>query len=226
MNHIIDIILIAVVLLVVFISAKRGIVITLFDIASAVIAVLFSKLISPRASEYIYDSFIKERIIDFLNEKYSGIEHGISDMASNIASFFDFLPKGMTEYAKASGLFDSQALSDSILNGVTTVNELEANIISPVMHSLLNLVCFSVFALVLVVLLRIAGRLLAKLVTKSKLAEKLDTALGAAFGLLKGFIYSSVLAGLITVLSYTSEALASYAADSYICSFVSKLIGL
>lgn len=226
MSHLIDIILIAVVLLVVFGSAKRGIIITLFDMVSAVIAAVFAKLIAPGAASFVYDSFLKEKAISFLSEKYSGIQGQISSAVTNSASLFDFLPKGMKEFALASGIFNGDAVSESIMHSITTVEELEARVVSPVIHSLLNIICFSVLAFILVVLLRIVGMLIAKLVKKSKIAEKLDTAFGAVLGLIKGGIYSFVLAGIVCVVSYASETLAAYAADSYICSFVSNLIGL
>ena len=226
MSHVLDIILIAFVLLVVFVSSKRGIVITLFDIASAVIATLFARLMAPRAAVYLYDSFIKERVLAFLTEKYSGIGNQLAGVLGNITSVFDFLPKGMLEYANSSGFLDSQAMSESIMSSITTVEELETHIVSPVVHSLLNIICFSVLAFVLAALLRIAGRLLAKLVKKSEIAEKLDSALGAVFGLIKGLIYMVILSGIVCVISYSSETLAAYAADSYICSFVSSLIGI
>lgn len=226
MEHILDIIFVAILALIVLISAKRGIILTVFDLASGLIAFLAAKLLSPYAANYVYDGFIKERVLQFLTEKYDGIENTIADALSNLSSFFSFLPKGVLEYADSAGYLDSQAISSEVMSRVTTVGELESQIVSPVMHSLLNMVCFAVIAIVLLILLRIAGRLLSRLVKSSKIAKSLDTGLGALFGVLKGCLYVFILASLISVIACSSETLAPYAADSYVCSFVAKLVAL
>lgn len=224
MEHILDIIFAAILVLVVLISAKRGIILTVFDLASGLIAFLSAKLLAPHAASYLYDGFVKERVLQFLTEKYDGIENTVADALSNLSSFFSFLPKGVLEYADSAGYFDSQAISSDLMSRVTTVGELEAEIVSPVIHSLLNIVCFAVIALVLLVLLHIAGRLLSRLVKSSKIASGLDSGLGALFGVLKAALYVFILASILSVISCSSETLAPYAANSYICSFVARLV--
>lgn len=224
MAHIVDILLIAVMVLVVVLSAKRGILLTLADFVSAIIAVLSAKLISPYISSYLYDNFVKERVMAILTEKFSSVGTSISSALSNIWQSLDFLPAGVKEFIKSSSVFDVEGVVSSAGN-VANISEMEIKIIRPVLTSVLSIISFAVLAFFLAVVLRIVGRLIAKLVTKSKIAEKLDTLLGAVFGLLKAALYVFVLASVIVVISYNSETLASYTASSYICSFVGKFIG-
>lgn len=226
MAHIIDIILVAVVLLIVFISAKRGIIRTVFDLASGIMAFLGAKVLAPSVSVFLYDSFVKEIALNFLNEKYAGIENAIADSVSNIASVFDFLPAGVLTYMENSGMMDSQALSHSIMTSITTVEQLEASVVAPVLTALLQILSFAVLALVLLVALRIASGFISKLITKVKIADKLNSALGAVFGLLKGGIYMLIIAAVISIVSCSSQTVAAYAADSYICSLVASFIGI
>lgn len=226
MEHLFDIILAAILVLIVLISAKRGIILTVFDLASGLIAFLAAKLFSPYAASWLYDGFVRERVLQFLTEKYNGIENTVADALSNLSSFFGFLPKGILEYADSAGYFDSQAISSELMSRITTVGELESEIVSPVIHSLLNMVCFAVIAIVLLILLRIAGRLLSRLVKSSKIASGLDRGLGALFGVLKGGLYVFIIASILSVIACSSETLAPYAADSYICSFVARLVAL
>lgn len=226
MSYIIDIILICVILLIVFVSSKRGIVLTVADIASGVIAFVVSKLISPDIAELIYNNAVQKSVIDFLTEKYTGAENSIANAISNVTSVFDFLPAGIKSFINSSGYIDSESIATGIMSNITTVSELESEIVAPVVISVLNIICFAIISFILLIVLRIVGRLIAKLITSVKIADKLDSILGAVFGLAKGVIYVFVIAAIINIVSFSSETLASYAADSYICAFVADFIGL
>lgn len=226
MAHLLDIIFAAFVLVIVFVAAKRGIVLTVLDLAAGIISFLFAKLVAPRAAAAIYDNHIREAVLTFLGEKYAQTQNAIGDAASGILSVFDFLPKGVLEYANASGVFDSDSIASAVMGKITTVAELEAKIVAPAVTSLLNILCFAVIAVVLLVVLKIIARFLAKIITTAKIAKKLDASLGAVFGLVKGCIYVFIIAALVSVVACSSPSLASYAADSYICSAASTLIGL
>ena len=156
----------------------------------------------------------------------SDAENAVSGAADSLLSVFDFLPKGISEYAKSSGLLSGESLSSELMGKITTVGELESQIVSPVVTTLLNILCFAVIAIVCLILLKILSRFLAKLVTATKIAKKLDSSLGAVFGLLKGIIYVFIIAAVVNVVSCASPSFAEYAANSYICSFASKIIGL
>lgn len=226
MAHIIDIILVAVVLLIVFISSKRGIIRTVLDLVSGVIAFLAAKVLAPSVSVLLYNSFVKEIVLNFLNEKYSRIENAIADSVGSITSVLDFLPAGVLTYLENSGITDSQALSHSIMTSITTVEELESVVVAPMLTVLLQILSFAVLALILLIVLRIVSGFLSKLITKVKIADKLNSLLGAVFGLLKGCVYALIIAAVISIISCSSETVAAYAADSYICSVVASFIGI
>ena len=225
MNYVIDIILVCVILLIVLISSKKGIVVTLTDIASGILAFAVSKLISPTVADWLYLNVAKQPVTQFLTEKYAAAENGISDALSNVTSVFDFLPDGIMSFINSGGFLDSDALASGIMSNITTVSQLESEIVAPVVTPVLNILCFAVLSVVLLIAFRIAGRLIAKLIKAVKIAEKLDRTLGAVFGFVKGLIYVFIIAAAISVISFSSETLAAYAADSYICSFVAGIIG-
>ncbi len=225
MNYLIDIILVGVFLLIIFVSSKKGIVVTVADLVSGIIAFAAAKIIAPVAAEGIYSSLLKQSVIELLTEKYTGIESSISEALSNVTAVFDFLPEGILSFIDSAGYLDTDAMASGLMNSITTVSELEAQIVSPVVTGVLNLLCFAVFSIVLLIVLRIVGRFIAKLITSVKIADKLDGILGAVLGLVKGVIYVFVIAAVISVVSFSSETLAAYTADSYICSFVSGIIG-
>ena len=225
MNFIIDIVLVAVVLLIVLIGAKKGFVVTITDLVAGIIAVLAAKLASTGVADYIYANILKEKVVEFLSQKYADIQVGLAGVLDNAFSVFDFLPEGILAFIQSAGFLDSQEMSGQILNSITTVEQLESQIVSPVLIPVLGIICFAVLSVIFVFVFRIIGRLVAKLIKISKIAEKLDSLLGAVCGLIKGCLYGFILAAVICVVSLANETLAEYAAESYICSFVAGLIG-
>lgn len=225
MNYIIDIALVAIVVLIVLLGAKKGFVVTITDLVAGIIAVLAAKLASTGVADYIYANILKEKVIEFLAQKYTDVQTGLAGVLDNTFSVFDFLPEGILAFIESAGFFDSQQMSAQILSSITTVEQLESQLVSPVLLPVLGIICFAVLSVIFVFVFRIIGRLVAKLIKISKLAEKLDSLLGAVCGLVKGCLYALVLAAVICVVSFANENLAEYAANSYICSFVAELIG-
>lgn len=226
MNHIIDIILVAVLLLIVFISSKRGFILTVFDLVSGILAFIGARFLAPPTAVFLYDSFAKPTVMTFLTEKYVSAGNTIAEAVNNLASVFDFLPQGIHAYVSEAGFLDGSVVSQNILNNIATVEQLESGLVAPVITAVIQLIAFAVLSIVLLVVLRIAARFISKVITISKIADKLNSTLGAAFGLLKGLIYVFIIAVVISVVSYSSETIAVYAADSYICSLASQLIGI
>ena len=145
---------------------------------------------------------------------------------NNVATSLDFLPDGILAYVNASGMMDGNAVSQNILSSITTVEQIESVVVAPVVTAVIQLIAFAVLAVVLLVALRIAAKFISKVITISKIADKLNTILGAVFGLLKGCVYVFIIAVALSVLSFASESIAVYTADSFICSLASTLIGI
>lgn len=226
MNHVIDIILVAVLLLSVFIASKRGIILTVLDLASGAVAVLGAKMFAPTVSVFLYNSFAKETVMTFLTEKYVSAGSAISGAVNNLTSVFDFLPDGVLAYVQSAGFLDGSLISQNVMNSVMTVEELEAGIVAPVVTAFLQLIAFAVLSFIFLIVLRVVSKFISKVITISKITDKLNSILGAVFGLFKGLIYIFIVAALISVISCSSETIAVYAADSYICSLASQLIGI
>lgn len=226
MNYVIDIILFGILILIVFVGAKKGFIVTVTDLVSGIAAVVVAKLASTGVADFIYENILKSTVIEFLTKKYTDVQTGLAGLLDNVFSAFDFLPNGILAFLETSGVFDTKVISTEIVSSITTVEQLESQIVSPVLLSVLGLICFAVLSVLFIFLFRIIGRLVAKLIKISKIADKLDSILGAACGLVKGCLYVIILAAVICVVSFVKEDIAVYAADSYICSFVADILGL
>lgn len=226
MNHIIDIVLVAIIALMVFISSKRGFIVTVLELASGVLAFIGARMLAPSVSVLLYDTFAKKIVTDFIAEKYAAAGNSIASVVNNLSSSLDFLPEGVLAYVNASGILDGNTVSQNIMSSITTVEQIESVVVAPVITAILQLVAFAVLSMVLLVVLRIAARFISKVITISKIADKLNSILGAVCGLLKGCVYVFIIAVVLSVLSFASESVAVYTADSVICSFASTLIGI
>ncbi len=223
MNHIIDIVLVLLIALIAFIGTKRGFVLTVFDLFSGIASLIIAKLTSPYASVFIYDNFAKATVLTFLEKKYNEAGTAITEA---ISAVLDFLPEGMYAFAEKTGLLDVSSVSQDVLSKITTVAELEANIARPVVTAVINIVCFAAISCVAIIVLKIVGRLLSGIISKIKIIGKLNSILGGVAGVLKGVVDVFIIAVILCVVSFASETIATYVADSYICSLISQLIGI
>ncbi|MBR5233060.1 MAG: CvpA family protein [Clostridia bacterium] len=223
MAHMIDIILVAIIALIAFIGSKRGFVLTVFDLLSGIVSFIIAKIVAPYASVFVYDNFAKATVTAFLEQKYNDAQNAVTDAVSSV---FGFLPEGMYTFAEKAGLIDASALSQDVLSKITTVAQLEEKIARPVVLVVLNIICFAAIACIALIALRIVGRLISKIISKIKIIGKLNSILGGVFGIVKGILYVFIIAVVLSIVSFSSETVASYAGDSYICSFAAQLIGL
>ncbi len=223
MAHLIDIILVLLIVLIAFIGSKRGFVLTVFDLFSGIASFVIARITAPHAAVFVYDNFAKETVMAFLEEKYNAAGTAMTDA---VGSVFGFLPEGMYAYAEKSGLLDPSAISQDVLSKITTVAELEQNIARPVVTAVINIVCFAAIACVALIVLKIVGRLLSGFISKIKIIGKLNSLLGGVAGVLKGVVDVFIIAVVLCIVSFSSETIASYAADSFICGIVSDIIGI
>ena len=223
MNYIIDIVLVLLIALIAFLGSKRGFVMTVFDLFSGVASVVIAKFTAPYAAAFIYDKVAKATVMAFLEEKYNAVGTAMTDAVSSV---FGFLPEGIYAFASKSGLIDPSAMSNELLSNITTVAELESKIARPVVTAVINIICFAVIAFVAVIVLKVVGKLLSGIISKIKIIGKFNSLLGGITGVLKGVIYVFIIAVILCIVSFSSETVATYTADSYICSLASQLIGI
>ena len=226
MNHIIDIILVAAIVIITLVASKRGFIRTVLDLVSGVAAFIGARLLAHPVAVFLYDNVAKVPVTNFLAAKYESAGNSLASVINNATSTLDFLPEGVLAYVEKTGIFNGEAISQEIMGSITTVEQLESVIAAPVVTAVLQLVSFGVLSVLLLIGLRIASVFISKVIKVSKLADKLNTILGAVFGLLEGCVYVFIIAVVISLLSFTSETIATYAAGSYICQLASTLIGI
>ena len=226
MDYIIDIVLVVLIVLIALISAKRGFLRTVLDLVAAIAAFIGARFLAPPASVFLYDNVAKAPVMDFLTVQYKNAGDSIAQVINDAAQALEFLPAEVIAYIKEAGFLNGEVLSSEILGSITTVEQIESIIVAPVITALLQVVSFAVLTLVLLFCLRIVSFIVSKVIKFSNIADKINTTLGGVFGILKGVVYVFVIAVVISLLSFVSEDIAIYAANSYICQLASSLIGI
>ena len=205
MSIIIDLILVAIVLLVVLISAKQGFVRTVVGAVGFVIAVVIAFTVSKPLAETTYDKFIEPPIVNSIGETTSGT------VADTVDSLWSKLPSIITDNSESFG-FSKENIQGSLSEGTEdnikdTISNVSQTAIKPIFVELTS----TVYAVILIIVLLIIVKLLAKLLNKAfsfSVVGKLNTTLGGVLGLAKGLVIALIICEIIVlVISLTQNGI-------------------
>ncbi len=205
MSIIIDLVLIAIIALVVIISAKQGFVRTIIGAVGFVAAVVIAFTVSEPLAEVTYDKFLEPPIVNSISETASGkLDNTVDGVWSN-------LPSLITDNSERFG-FTKESIQGSLTQ--STQGDVKAALlnvsqtaIKPVFAQLVS----TVYAVILILVLLIVVRFLAKLLNKAfsfSVVGKLNAALGGVIGLVKGLVIALIICEIIVlVISFTQNGI-------------------
>ncbi len=197
MSIIIDLVLVAIIFLIVIISAKKGFVRTIVGAVGFVAAVVIAFTVSKPLAEVTYDKFIEPPIVNSIGETASGT---ITDAADGVWSK---LPSLITNNSERFG-FTKESIQDTLSantqgNVKDAISNLSQTAIKPVLAELIS----TIYAVILIIVLLIVVRFLAKLLNKLfsfSVVGKLNTTLGGVIGLVKGFVIALIICEIIVLI--------------------------
>lgn len=203
MSIIIDLILVAIIVLVVIISAKQGFISAAIWAVGFVAAIIISVAVSEPLANATYDKYIEPAIINTADDKVT------LNTDTSVDEVWNTLPDFITENADKFNISKSQ-FEDIMTNGVnlkTVMKDLSDTMIKPTVVNVLELL----YTLILIWLVLFIVKLLAKFLTKLfsfKLAAKLNSILGAILGLPRGvFIAITVCEIIALAISFTKNGI-------------------
>lgn len=196
-----DIAIILIVLLIIFLSYKKGFALSALGLAAWILALILSTTISGPASKYAYNylesSFLGEannylsdsvNVDDNFQDKISYFCDSLPDITADAINFFGNTPEKISENVKEN--FASSS-------AVTLRNIVDISI-KPVILSLLK----SVFILIFFIILLPLFQLLAKIISSFfdlPVLSSVNKILGAFLGLFKAIVFVIVLLILLQV---------------------------
>lgn len=222
--NILDIIAIGLLLIITFISAKKGFMMSLFNIIGYVISAVLSKTMSMPVSTYVYTNYFSESVLGKLNELIpSGSVQGeISEVINNVvASLPEYVQSMISQFELSELLVPAET-------GALTVEMIEQTYIAPIMLKIISVVAVVVLFIVISFILRIVFSLINKFFVSKKhnIIRKTNMLLGAILGVVKGVVVSGVLCAVLNVAApiINNPAVYDFVNGSAICNFVADLL--
>ena len=229
MSIVLDLIVLAIIVITVLISAKRGFVRTLIELVGFIAAVFISFTISTPLANTTYDKIIEPSIVSTVT---SAVDTAADNSAAAaVDSFWNEMPgwiKGGIEKAGISKDSLGGSITANIGNGVqAAVESASQNVIKPAVTSTLALIYQVILLIILLALVKPLAKLINKLFSFSVIGTA-NRVLGGVVGVPKGMIYAVAFCLLITLaVSFTQNGFLIFTGEamekSLFFSFVNSL---
>lgn len=214
MGILLDLIILAVILVVVLLSAKRGFMRVAVETVGFIAAIFLTFTISTPLAGLTYDKIIEPPIVKSVT---ATVNESVSDASDSV---WEALPGAVKAYSERFGITKekiSDTFSDSSAGQAAAdkVAGLSQNILRPAAVRILSLLFGVVVLIILLIAVKFAARFLNKLFSFS-IAGKLNRILGGAVGIPKGIIIALLLCLIIEltvpltengILIFTEEAM-------------------
>ncbi len=217
---ILDLIVVAVVVICIFVSAHRGFVRTVIETVGFVAALFIAFTFSGPAANFTYDKIIEPPVI-------AAISDGATSTADNtVETVWEALPDFLTGNAEHLGL-SKDSISASITQNAAEDISVAASVTSqsvvrPVVVKLLGLLYTAIISVVLLFVVKILARLLNKVFSFS-VVGKLNRFLGGLLGLVKGLVFAVLFCMLATlIVSFTANGFLIFTADTIEATYIFK----
>lgn len=222
---IVDIILIAVLLIAVAVSAKKGIVQTILQIAALMLTLVLAAQAAAPTAKMLYSSFMAERIETKIEDTLSSGEAATN--AKKAAALTESLPGFAQSYLARNGV-DTNALAQEIASGqaaADTAAYLTDTFAKPICETALTGVLFLLVSFVLGGLLQLLANAISK-VFKLPIIKTANAALGGVFGLLKGAVLVYLAVALLVYIAprQSTGSLAAAVQDSRVVAFTQQYL--
>ena len=222
MSIVIDLIVVAIVLLFVALSAKKGFVKTVVEMVGFVAAIVLAFTISTPLAGVTYDKIIEPPILAAVTDEAT------EDVNAMVNGIWEKMPAFIINRAEDMGHSQDnvgQSITSSLANGTqAAVKSTSQNIFKPVAVSLLSLVFSVIISIVLLLIVKPIAKIINGLFSFS-IIGKANRALGAVVGLLKGAVFAVVFCLVISlVVSFTENGFLIFTAENINNSYIFKLI--
>ena len=195
MTLLLDVGIVALVIMFAIGGYKKGLLISLVNVAGTIIACALAPLVSSVFSTMIYDSFIKEEITESVSKATEGIPANMGDI-ERVTEILSKLPNSINNMLSFVGV-QADGLAAEAISTRLDVPELIEGIVRPNAMRLIS----TVLTVILFIIISVGLKFAAGLATKALEAVKLGTInkmLGGVFGIAE----SAFIIMMVTLLVY------------------------
>lgn len=209
----VDLIIVGIVLFFGFVGLNKGIFITLINFIRYVVGLSACMISADRLPQPIYDNYLKERVVDAVNQKIV-TSSNIDEIMDNFNSVINSLPNIIKNNIDLTSLkLSSNNISQNITNEV----------FEPVIIVFLKVI---IFIVIFALFFGITGAVISHIRRKNKRKESnkksfvvfMDRLIGFLFGVLKGalvvFVFVSAVTSLLGVPNIADNQFLQTAANS------------
>ncbi len=223
-KYIFDIVLLLVTVVIIIVSAKRGFVISLLSTVSVALSGFLSYKFTKPLTEFIYSSFLYDKIETKLTEVLTGLSQNVS-YGDKIQAMIDSIPTGIVNASQGLGFnlnFAVESLQLDLFTNEAIVKAFMDNIGSYIIKSVLEIVVFVVLFAVLSVVFKYISLLFNKLVRKIPVVGKANTILGGVLGLVKALVTVVVICLVVCPIVFAIDIpkLENIISHSFVYQFI------
>ncbi len=208
MNIIIDIILLAIIILSAFFAAKKGFIGTLFSLASTLVAIVLSVVLSSPVSVFLDNNFVnpsvKSYIVSVVDNSAIGQSYEDALASIDVASKIESMPSGLRSVLEIAEI-DVDKIANKAKeitdNSTEKKDELINSIASPISGTISKVIALVGLFIILNIALWIVSKLLTAIFNLIPVGKKLNKFGGLLFGVLRGLIIIFVVSTLFTAIS-------------------------
>ena len=222
--YIFDIALILVAIVIIAFTARKGFVLSLLSTVSLGASAFISYKFTKPVSEFIYSSFLYDKILEKVTEAVLGLSDNITD-TDKLAALTGILPDDFLKVAEGFGFNMDSALASVDIGQIANDKIISAfvdNIAFDVIMSVLEVVVFIVLFVALSVIFRCVALLFNKIVKKLPVVGKANTILGGALGVFKAAIAVSIICLVVCPIVFAIDIpwLQSLISQSHVYQFI------
>ena len=230
MNWLLDIILVVFFALVVFITAKRGFVKSIWSLITSVAALAAALFFGELLGSFIYDVFALDFFTGTIETALSAIIQPEAGLY-NIANLFEETSEEFVNILASCGITAEEIASqyaDITAATQEAFTEFARSIAAPVARTISNAIGYVAIFFVTLILMFIVGKIV-NLAVKLPVLKQANGVLGALLGVIMGLIYIWIISIVISVFVETgligesTATLKAIAENSYIFRFFCHL---
>lgn len=227
MSYVLDLIIVFIILLFVFLSAKKGFVRTLIEVIGFIAAIVIAFTFSSPVADAIYSKAIQPSVIKTVE---TTANNGISNATSAVDAVWDKMPSFITEssffgFSKESV---TATVQNETANDVTQIAQsISDSFVKPAVTKLLSVLISVVAIVVLLFIVKILAKHINKLFNFSVVGD-INKTLGGVLGLVKGGAVAIIFCLLIgLILSFAKDGFLIFTYENINSSYIFKfLMGL
>lgn len=226
MGYILDLIVVAIIVIAILISRKRGFVRTAVELVGFVLAVYLAFSVGPMLSETTYDKAVKPAVTETIE---STLNDTINTTTENISNaVWDAMPSFVSKNADKFGVSENSLSENFNLTSeesiAKTAENISAKVVAPVVVKALSIVYGLIIFIIVAVLAKILAKPINKLFSISFIGS-INKLLGSILGAGKGVIFAVIFCAVISsIVVFTKSGFLIFTRESIEASTLFELL--